>query len=204
MRAFLRRPAALPLLAIVLALALTACQAAPQTARGGSVGAGLSWTPERYTDDGGPAAPVPAPSTCRITRIVDGDTVHCDPLGRVRLIGIDSPERDQGPHFTAASDAIAELIPVGTEVWAEEDREERDRFDRPLRYLWLGDDVPERMVNWMMIRSGYAVELTYRPNDRYQRAFQAAAEAARAESAGLWGTGGFECIPVDSRRGACQ
>lgn len=203
MRALLRRAAAFRPLAVVLAVSLVACQAAPQTAQRGTATTPPAWAPERYVSDGGPSAPATPPPTCRITRIVDGDTVHCDPLGRIRLIGIDSPEREQDVHFRAASDAIGDLIPVGTEVWAEEDREERDRFDRPLRYLWVGGDGPDRMVNWMMIRSGHAVELTYRPNDRYQAAFQAAEEAARVESAGLWATGGFECRPVDDRRGVC-
>jgi endonuclease YncB( thermonuclease family) len=200
-----RRPlTTLHVIAVGLAFALTACQASPQTLPPGGADTPLSWARDAYLGELGPPAPTGTATTCTITRIVDGDTVHCAPVGRIRLIGIDSPERGQEPHFTAASDAIAQLLGEGTLVWAEEDREERDRFGRPLRYLWVGDDGPERMVNWLMVRAGYAVELTYRPNDRYQRDFAAAEAQAGQERAGLWAEGGFGCLPLDARRGVCR
>jgi len=191
-------------MAVGLAFALTACQASPQTLPPGGGDTPLAWSRDVYLEQGGPRAPAGSASACTITRIVDGDTVHCDPVGRIRLIGIDSPERDQEPHFTVAANAIARLLPTGILIWAEEDREERDRFDRPLRYLWIGDAEPERMVNWLMVRAGYAVELTYRPNDRYQRDLAAAEAQAGHENTGLWAEGGFGCRPLDARRGACR
>ena len=42
--------------------------------------------------DSGPRNPVRETSSCRVVRIVDGDTIECARAGRVRLIGIDTPE----------------------------------------------------------------------------------------------------------------
>jgi endonuclease YncB( thermonuclease family) len=41
------------------------------------------------------------------------------------------------------------------------------------------------------------------PNVRYASRFEAAEQRARAEARGLWSVGGFQCRPVDKRRGAC-
>lgn len=148
---------------------------------------------------GGPEVPVRPTAVCTIRRIVDGDTVQCDPIGRVRLIGIDSPEENQRPFGQAAADALAAMIPLGTEVRLEEDVGRLDRYGRVLGYLWHDG----AMVNWRMIREGWAVVLTYPPNVQYVDRFTAAQQAARGESRGLWAEGGFECLPRDRRRDRC-
>jgi micrococcal nuclease len=78
--------------------------------------------------------------------------------------------------------------------------EARDQYGRVLAYLW-GDG---QMLNWMLVRAGYAVVLTYPPNVQYVDWFTAAQEEARQESAGLWAVGGFVCLPIDRRRGRCE
>ena len=37
------------------------------------------------------------PETGMVSHVVDGDTIDVDPLGRVRLVGIDTPEQDALP-----------------------------------------------------------------------------------------------------------
>ena len=57
-----------------------------------------SWqgdTTEVYKHSFTPARNV---SECQITRIVDGDTIHCDGIGSVRLIGVDTPDGNQPPY----------------------------------------------------------------------------------------------------------
>jgi len=148
----------------------------------------------------GTADPVREPQLCTVTRVVDGDTLECATLGRVRLIGIDTPERAQEPFGTTAAAALASLIPRNGEVLLEDDVERRDQYGRALRYVW----VDGRMVNWLLVRSGYAVLLTYPPNVQYVEWFRSAQEAARDSGSGLWSVDGFECTPLDFRRGACR
>ncbi|MEQ1856191.1 MAG: thermonuclease family protein [Longimicrobiales bacterium] len=148
----------------------------------------------------GPAAPVRATTECTITRIVDGDTLICEPVGRVRLVGIDTPERAQEPFGDRATEALEAMIPEGGVVQLEPDAEDRDQFDRALRYVW----VEGRMLNWVLVRAGYAVLLTYPPNVQYVDLLRAAQSAAQDEGAGLWAVDGFACPPQEYRRGDCR
>lgn len=149
--------------------------------------------------DTGPAAPVRTTTECVITRIIDGDTVDCQPGGRVRLIGMDTPEQGQRPYFEQATEAVAALIPRGSTVQLELDVEPRDRYGRILAYLWKDD----QLVNWIMVREGWAVLLTYPPNVQYVDWFSRAQSLAREEQRGLWATGGFDCLPADRRARRC-
>jgi len=146
-----------------------------------------------------PTKPTGPFSTCELVRIVDGDTIECRGLGSVRLIGVDSPEGDQEPFGTAASAGLASLAPVGTTLQLEQDMEARDRYNRFLAYAWIG----ESMLNWLLVRQGWAVTLRFPPNTRYADRFDAAEQAASTERRGLWSVDGFRCRPVDKRRGAC-
>ncbi|MBI4542528.1 MAG: thermonuclease family protein [Gemmatimonadetes bacterium] len=150
--------------------------------------------------DSGPPAPVRETSACVVTRVVDGDTVDCEQVGRVRLIGIDTPERSQAPYGGRAAQALARLVPVGSSVQLELDVEPRDRYGRVLAYLWTNGVL----VNWAMVRQGWAVLLTYPPNVQYVDWFTAAQSQARETGVGLWATGGFDCLPAERRRGRCD
>ncbi len=148
---------------------------------------------------GGPAAPRRPIENCIVERIVDGDTLVCARLGRVRLIGIDSPEGDQQPFGDQARDALETLVPVGTRLQLEGDVEPRDRYGRRLSYAWR-EGV---LVNWVMVRSGWAVMLTIPPNVQYVDDLRGAQRAAREDRAGLWAVDGFACEPARHRRGEC-
>ncbi len=150
--------------------------------------------------DEGPTSPVRELSACTVTRIVDGDTIDCSPVGRIRLLGVDTPERGQEPFDSIATRALADRIPEGSEVAVEADVEDRDQYDRALRYVWLNG----RLVNWAMVRGGYAVVLTYPPNVQYVDWLRTAQDAAQEDAVGLWGVDGFACTPVEYRRGACR
>jgi uncharacterized protein (TIGR02246 family) len=150
--------------------------------------------------DSGPTAPRRQTSTCTITRIVDGDTIECAKTGHVRLIGMDTPEAHQRPFGAQASAALAGLIPVGIDVQLELDVGARDRSGRLLAYVW----VRNTMINWRMVRDGWAVLLTYPPNVQYVDWFTEAERRARDEKRGLWATGGFDCRPVDRRARRCD
>lgn len=149
---------------------------------------------------GGPPEPVRTGMRCAVTRIVDGDTIDCDPIGRIRLIGVDSPEAGQEPFGDLATEALLEMLPLGSEVVMEPDVEPRDRYGRALGYIW----AEGAMVNWAMVREGYALMSTYPPNVQYVDWFRTAQEEARAARVGLWEIDGFECPPEAFRRRQCR
>ena len=147
----------------------------------------------------GPLRPVRDTRSCVVTHIQDGDTIDCGTVGRIRFIGIDTPELSQWPYGVQATRALQRIIHVGQTVRVEGDVEARDQYGRFLAYVWT-DSV---MVNWWLAREGWAVQLTYPPNVQYVDQLGAAVRLARAEERGLWKVHGFNCLPRDRRRGRC-
>jgi micrococcal nuclease len=145
---------------------------------------------------GGLAAP---PPDCVVARVVDGDTFYCRDGRKVRLLGMDSPERGQGPSWREAREALARLAPAGRLVRLEGDVATRDRYGRLLAWVWVGGTL----VNEAMVRDGWAVQYTVPPDVKYADRIGQAQKAARARRAGLWSSGAFACLPRDYRRGAC-
>lgn len=150
--------------------------------------------------DSGPTSPRRETVSCRVTRITDGDGIVCEGIGRVRLIGMDTPELNQEPYGGQATAALGALVRVGTQVQLEPDVQARDRYGRILAYVWIGNV----MVNWRMVRDGWAILLTIQPNAQYVEWFIDAERRAREGGRGLWATGGFDCRPDDHRRNRCQ
>ena len=148
----------------------------------------------------GPTNPVRPTFLCTVTRVIDGDTIECEEVGRVRLIGMDTPESDQRPYGSQATQALIDLISGSGETRLELDVERRDQYERVLAYV----RADGRMLNWILVRSGYAIVLTYPPNVQYVDWFTAAQQTAQQESTGLWATDGFACRPIDHRRGRCD
>jgi micrococcal nuclease len=149
--------------------------------------------------------------------VQDGDTLRCRGGERVRLLLIDTPELSQRPFGDQARRALQRLVPPGTRVTLETDRQPRDRYQRLLAYVWTRDSarVPSAdgslvwvrdsaLVNRAMVDSGYAVVLYYSPNGRDDLTeFNDAEAAARAARKGLHAEGGFDCSPIEHRRKRC-
>ena len=154
--------------------------------------------PSRSTYDG-PAQPAGSSGSCLVSKIVDGDTIECEPVGRIRLIGIDAPERDQAPHGATSAEELGHWIPQGSRVTLEPDVNRRDRYGRVLAYLWYDGE----MVNWWMVREGWALAYRYEPDVRWADLLARAETSARGEKRGLWAVGGFTCAPSDHRRRRC-
>jgi micrococcal nuclease len=124
-----------------------------------------------------------------VTRVVDGDTIHVTLDGRdvtVRLIGIDTPEKD-GPytHAQCHGDVATGYTTArleGRSVELEFDVDRTDRYDRTLAYVWLQG----QLFNEQLLRDGIAVVDTFPPNVRYLDRFTKAQDEARAAERALW------------------
>ena len=136
---------------------------------------------------------------CVVLRVADGDTFSCRDGRKVRLIGIDSPEREQPPFGGKAQQALRHMLPPGSAVRLEYDVAPTDQYGRVLAYVWLDSTL----VNEAMIRDGWAVRYTVPPNVKYAYRLGQAQNEARTGSAGLWGQNGFACLPKDFRKRAC-
>ena len=115
-----------------------------------------------------------------VTRVIDGDTIEIEGGYRVRYIGIDTPERDE-PYYWEALKANRSLV-EGKRVRLEKDVEDKDKYGRLLRYVW----VDNTMVNAELVKLGYAYSYSYHPNLKYQTYFLQLEKEARECKRGLW------------------
>jgi len=122
-----------------------------------------------------------------VTHIVDGDTLDVRLMSgkteRIRLIGIDTPER--GDCYFSQATVRARQLAMSKRVVLRGDptQDTRDRYGRLLAYVWLpgGKDL-----GYQLIAGGFAKVYVYR--DPFQRlsAYRNAGATAKGATAGQW------------------
>lgn len=124
--------------------------------------------------------------TCQLTRVVDGDTLHarCDgEKVKVRLLRIDTPERDEAG-YRAAGAALRRFL-GGDPIALEFERPGlpvADDYGRLLAYV----RVRGELANVEMVRLGWSPFWTKYGQGRYADAFRRAEREAREAGRGLW------------------
>lgn len=120
--------------------------------------------------------------------MADGDTITVSGCmeSRVRLLLVDAPEVSGAEgaecYGEEAQAYLRSRLPEGTVVRMERGILDRDRFDRALRYIWLGDEL----INETLVREGFAVRYRDAEDTTYRdRIAEAETEAARTGQ-GLW------------------
>lgn len=134
------------------------------------------------------AAPFPEETGCIVQRVADGDTITVSGCmeSRVRLLLVDAPEVGHGGeaecYGVEAQSYLRSRLPVGAVVRMERGVLDRDRYDRALRYVWLGDEL----LNETLVREGYAVRYRDAEDTTYRPLIAAAEDEARETRRGLW------------------
>ena len=123
-----------------------------------------------------------------VTRIIDGDTIEIETGDQVRYIGINTPETNHPTKpvecFGKEATQINRELVEGKEVILVKDVNDRDIYNRLLRYVYLEDGT---FVNLALVEEGYATSYTFPPDISHQADFLSAETTARNENAGLWG-----------------
>ncbi len=137
--------------------------------------------------------------TGQVTWIYDGDTLKVENIGKVRLIGIDTPESKASPRdrfytqkFPISKKKLRDIASQakqynirnikGKQVRLELDQTRRDKYDRLLAYVYLPDG---KMLNRILLKKGLAT--VFRRYDfRYKRDFLKIEKKARNNKRGLW------------------
>ncbi|WP_341952658.1 thermonuclease family protein [Salinibacterium sp. TMP30] len=203
-----RRVAAAIATAVVGIVVITGCSGVsvpgfPDTHSGSPSAPATSADPESDSETGdgdavseGSSSGIPSGAfEATVNYVRDGDTLYLDNGNtelKVRLIGIDTPELDSQYNPDAgecygeeARQLLRDFLPVGTTVWALEDRESEDRYGRSLLYVYLNDGT---FVNLAMIELGAAESLKVGLNDRFWPQLREAEDQAYAAQRGMWGT----------------
>lgn len=158
---------------LVMTVVLTGCMPEPLAGSGGSgSGAGTampSATPSPTHSASAPTAMPSAPAAdehaSTFVRIIDGDTIETA-AGRVRIIGIDTPERQQCG-YEEASMHIGRLIAVGDPLLLELPRgqNDTDNYGRLLRFVTTSSGVD---VGLSQLEAGHAIT-RYDSSDGYPK-----------------------------------
>lgn len=122
-----------------------------------------------------------------VLRVIDGDTIEVGKLGKVRYIGVNTPETKHpskpvewmGEEAFKANRKLVE----GKKVKLEFDAERYDKYGRVLAYVYVGTTF----VNAWLVEAGYAQVMTVPPNVKYVQTFLQLERAARDAGRGLWG-----------------
>lgn len=134
---------------------------------------------------------LPSSESVELIAVVDGDTIRVNYHGenvRVRLIGIDAPERgrEETPDECFAIEAtnILEQLLAQSEIILHPDPTQghNDKYGRLLRHVYADD----QSAALALIEAGAAREYTYDLPYQGQADHQAAEKYARENTLGLW------------------
>ena len=96
-----------------------------------------------------------------VTKVIDGDTIIIEGGDSVRLLGIDADERGY-PCYLDAKERLESVV-LGREVLLEEDGEDKDQYDRYLRYVMLDGEN----LSILLAEEGLVVARFFNDNLRY-------------------------------------
>lgn len=146
----------------------------------------------------GAAPSKPATLTGTVTWVYDADTFEVAPHGKVRLLGIDAPEKstsDRDRNFTRLGIAAKRLRSIhgaglawcihnvkGSQVSLVLEDSPRDRHGRLLAYVRLPDG---RLLNRVLLEEGLAIVYRRFPFE-LKAGFLAAETRAQQGQVGLW------------------
>lgn len=117
--------------------------------------------------------------TVFVTRVIDGDTFETSDGEKIRLLGINAPEKHEY-YYEESTEFLKDLI-ENKYVRLEGDETDKDWYGRELRYVYIGNEF----VNVLMLEEGYA--RIYLLKDRkYQNIFSYAEESAKKAGLGIW------------------
>lgn len=112
-----------------------------------------------------------------VTKIIDGDTIIVSGGDTVRLLGIDADEKGY-PCYYPAKERLEGFV-LGKEVYLERGQENKDIYDRLLRYVLVNGEN----INLKLIQEGFVVA-RIEDDDQYKEEFVNAENLARENRVG--------------------
>ncbi len=133
-------------------------------------------------------------------RVIDGDTLQLDDGRRLRLIGINAPERGKNgqaaePLAAQARHMLQTLASPGSHLRLRWGKEKKDRYGRLLAHAFNADG---RNLNASLLSAGMAAAIQIPPNLWAYQCYLEAEKNAHKQQFGIWGRSYF--APLDANR----
>lgn len=133
--------------------------------------------------------PVVKQELVEVVKVIDGDTLIVKINGgekSVRLIGIDTPEKNEC--FEKEATKKAKELMENKKIKLEDDssQDDNDKYGRLLRYVYLEDG---NLINKRLIEEGFGTEYTYKVAYKFQTEFEGVEKLAKENKIGIWADG---------------
>ncbi|PIQ91302.1 MAG: hypothetical protein COV70_04440 [Parcubacteria group bacterium CG11_big_fil_rev_8_21_14_0_20_39_22] len=127
----------------------------------------------------------------KVERVVDGDTLILSDENRVRLLGVDAPERG-ACYYGESKEYLVDLL-EGKDIRIEKGLTAKDDYGRLLRWVILPSpekDEDNILVNEKILETGHALRLSYSDesvdDNRYRDILVTAEKEAKNKELGIW------------------
>lgn len=116
-----------------------------------------------------------------MNKIIDGDTFVLENGEKIRILGINAPEKNEP--FSDSAKIFVEKLILNKKVKLEYDLQKYDKYGRVLAYVFFD----KKFLNEEILKAGYAWVYIVPPNFKYSEKLKIAEERAKREKKGLWG-----------------
>ena len=139
--------------------------------------------------------------TVSVAHIYDGDTIKLTDGRKVRLIGINTPERGRNgnkdqPFYLSAKNHLKQIIKNNhNQVKIVTGKEKFDRYKRLLAHIFTIDG---ENINAALLKNGQAFRITIPPNTQFLTCYKNAEKEAQSHKRGIWNHAFSKAIEASS------
>jgi len=139
--------------------------------------------------------------TAKVAYIYDGDTIKLSDGRKIRLIGINTPERGRNgkvdePFYLAAKKQLQKIIADNhSSVKIVFGKDKRDRYKRLLAHIFTLDN---KNITAILIKKGLGFAIAISPNIQFLDCYQDAEREAKKLKRGIWNHAYSRAIEVTS------
>jgi micrococcal nuclease len=130
----------------------------------------------------------------KIIEVIDGDTIKTQDDRIIRLIGINSPEKEQECYEQAKKELKEFVLNKTVKIKTDKKTGDKDRYGRILRYVFT-----DKLVNEHLILSGNSYYYDY-SDFKYKKRFEKAEKEAKKGNGCLWKFSKNVCIQITDFR----
>ena len=127
--------------------------------------------------------------TVNVTQVYDGDTLRLVDGRKLRLIGINTPERGRDgqpnqPFYTEAKSRLQGIVQNNhNQLKIVLGQDKHDRYKRLLAHIFTPDG---KNISQQLIRDGLGYSITIPPNLKFLNCYREAENAAKKHLRGIW------------------